>query len=193
MKIDEIIKKLLSLNKKIFSLLDLKKLLSISSDNTTYKTLEKLVTKEIVIRLKNGIYACNLAMPNEFEIAQHLSAPSYISCETALNFYGILSQFPYTITSVTLKKSQKFNVLQKEYDFAHIQKNLFWGYYKEDNFLIASPEKALLDQIYLASKGFRTLDLSELDYSKIDKKKLYTYIKKISYKPFVRYCKMLKI
>ena len=43
-----------------------------------------------------------------------------------------------------------------------ISKNLFWGYIKEDNYLIADREKALADQLYLASKGIKKFILKNM-------------------------------
>ncbi|MDO8741651.1 MAG: hypothetical protein Q7J11_00725, partial [Candidatus Roizmanbacteria bacterium] len=100
------------------------------------------------------------------------------SFESALSFYGVLSQFPYEVTSATLgqTRSKKFN--EKEYGYYHLKKSLFWGYIKEDNYLIADKEKALADQLYLSSKGIKKIHLEEYDLSLINKSKLKSYILK---------------
>ena len=42
--------------------------------------------------------------------------------------------------------------------------------------MIALPEKALLDQLYLAAKGLRSLNLDEYDFSLVNSKRLAEYI-----------------
>ena len=93
-----------------------------------------------------------------------------------MNFHGILSQFPIEITSATVKKTKNKEIDGNVYGYSHINKELFWGYEKKDGFLIAFPEKALLDQIYLSINGKKQIDISEYDLSGIDKKRLNEYI-----------------
>ena len=76
---------------------------------------------------------------------------------------------------------------QKEYTYSHIDQDLFWGYEKKEDFLLAEKEKALLDLLYFQTKGLRSLDWDELDLKEIDKKKLIYYGKKFNSS------KMLKI
>jgi len=193
MKLDKIIKILQRTKIKILSLRDIKKLFEIDSDNTAYKTAESLIKKGILERLKKGLYASTLNFPEDFEVANRLSAPSYVSLETALSFYGILSQFPYPITSITPRKTRRFEVQGKEFEYVHIQTSFFWGYEKQKGFLIASPEKALIDEIYFMAKGWRKIDLTELDLSKLNKKKFKIMAKKIKYRPFQNLLKALSI
>ncbi len=56
MKIEETIKCLQKSRVKTFTLQDLKKLLGIESNNTAYKTAEILNKKEILIRLRKGLF-----------------------------------------------------------------------------------------------------------------------------------------
>jgi hypothetical protein len=89
-----------------------------------------------------------------------------------------LSQFPIEVTSAVFLKTARYNLKNQIYSYSHLKKDLFWGYdKKQDGFLIASPEKAVLDQAYLASKGLKSFPKDELDWSLIDKKKLSNYAK----------------
>lgn len=189
----ELIKKLQKSRVKILNLKDLKKLFGIKKDNTAYKVAEKLIKKEFLLPLKKGIYASTFREPSDFEIANCIYTPSYISLESALNYYGILSQFPYTITSAAAKKTRRFEVKGKEYEYTQISKKLFWGMRKEKEFLIATPEKALLDAIYLAAKGARRFDFKEFDYSKINRSKFRKLSRNIKYLPFQNLLKGIKI
>ena len=43
-------------------------------------------------------------------------------------------------------------------------------YIKKNDVLIATPEKALFDQFYLASKGIKSVNIDEYDLKNINKK-----------------------
>jgi len=167
----------------LFGINDAKKVFAISKDNTVYKLLQRLEKKNIIKRIENGKYLFSFTEVSDFEIANFLFSPSYISLESALSFYGILSQFPYTITSVTSKKSKRVVYEDKEYEFVHIESKYFYGFLKKDRFLIASPEKALIDMLYFMAKKLRSIPMEELDLSKINKKYLVNMAKKYDYIP----------
>ncbi len=130
-------------------------------------SLEKL---EVLERAERGKYLVKDNLGNDFQVANLLYRPSYVSLETALNLYGILSQFPTETTSVTTKRKKKSQLDGKQYGYYHLSPKLFWGFEKKEGALIALPEKALLDSLYLASKGIRGVDVDELDLSVIEPK-----------------------
>lgn len=170
----EIIQKLKSINLGLFSITDFKKIFSISKDNTAYKMIARLAKNGILKKMIKGKYFFTLISIDDFQIANFMYPSSYISLESALSFYSILAQFPHQITSITAKKTRYINTLNKEFTYFHIKPSLFFDYEKKDNFLIASPEKALLDYLYFASKGLRDVSLDEFDLSIINKRKLNT-------------------
>lgn len=174
----EIIKKLNSEELSLFAISDFKKLFSIKKDNTVYKIIERLNKKGIIKRLTKRKYLFSFLPSNDFQTANFLYSPSYISLESALSFYGILAQFPYQITSINLKKTKTIETLNKEFAYFQIKRNLFWGYEKKENFLIASPEKALFDYLYFSAKGLRIFEKDDFDLKGINKKLLFDYIKK---------------
>lgn len=160
---------------KIFSLHDLSRLLEISVPRSARAIASRLVRINVLARLEKNRYMTVNPPPARFTIANLLFSPSYVSLETALNYHGILSQFPYEITSVTPKKSTTKQADGQVFSYAHIKPDLFWGYEKIDDQLIALPEKALLDQLYLSSKGLRTIHLDEYDLSRVDKSRFYKF------------------
>jgi len=162
--------------------------------NSLYKLASRMKQKKLLFSLNNaGKFLVADSNPAEFEIANFLYQPSYISLETALSFYGILAQFVYSITSITTQKTQKFIISDKEYTYSQIKKDFYWGYVKKDNFLIASPEKALLDALYFFSKGVISLSLKELDLSAINKKSLFVFQKRFNDNAVNKQIKKLKI
>lgn len=177
-----IIEKLLK-EKHILTVLDIKKILDIKQDNTLYKSLERFAKKGILKRVARGVYCSSLYTPEKFEIATTLYQPSYISFESALNFYGILIQTPFIVTSATLKKTKHIKTSYGEFQYTHIDEEKFFGYEKIRNFLIATPEKSLIDELYLVSKGFRKISIEELELKTINIKLLKRYAKKMHYEP----------
>ena len=170
----------------LFSINDAKKVFNIEKDNTLYKILQRLEKKDIIRRIENGKYLFSFIEVSDFEIANFLTSPSYISLESALSFYGIMSQFPYTITSITSKKSKRVIYEDKEYEFMHIRSKYIYGFFKKNNFLIASPEKALIDELYFMARKLRIISLEELDLTNINKKYLKDISKKYDYIPLKR-------
>lgn len=173
----KIVKKLSSLGLSLFTISDFKKLFAIEKDNTAYKAIERLTKKGILKKLTKKRYLFTLSSIDDFQIANFLYSPSYISLETALSFYGIITQFPYQLTSLTPKKTKVINALNKEFAYFHIKEALFFGYEKRENFLIALPEKALLDYLYFCSKGLRSFEEDDFDLKKIDKKIFAKFLK----------------
>lgn len=174
----EIIRILREKEISLFTLADFERLFNINNDNTLYKKIQRLEKKKIIKKLIKGKYYFIFNRANDYLIANFLFNPSYISLESALSFYGIMTFFSYEITSITSKKTRKISVDNKVYSYSKIKKELYWGFEKRDNFLIAEPEKAILDYLYLGIKGWRSIDLEEMNFNELDKKKLLLYGKR---------------
>jgi len=149
----------------------------IESDSTLHRLVNDLVHSEILGKLERGKYYLDDARISDFTKANIFYSPSYISFESALNHHGVLSQFPYETTSATPKKSRSKIVGDKLYSYTQIKKSLFWGYTKQGNYLIAEPEKALLDQLYLHAKGLKGQSIDEYDYERLNMGIFWKYAK----------------
>src|SRR3989344_5259707 len=174
----DIIKILNEKNLTLFSLADFERLFRLKKRNTLYKKILRLEKKGIIQKLIKGKYRFLLNSTNDFNLANFIYQPSYVSLESALSFYGIVAGFPHRITSLTVKKSRMFIIDNKEYLYSKISSKLFWGYEKKENFLIAEKEKALIDYLYFCQKGLRSLDREDLDLSEIDKSIAISYGRK---------------
>lgn len=163
---------------KLFTLNTLKDVLKIKKEATFFSILNRLIKAGILIKIEKNKYILSDAQISDFCLANFLYQPSYISFESALSFYGIVSQFPYEIVSATSKKPTKKIFQNKFFNYIHIKKELFWGYERRENFLIATKEKALLDQLYLYSKGLRSINLKEYDLERISTQRLKLYLKR---------------
>ena len=174
-----------------FSINDARKIFQIRNNNTLYKLLQRLEASDIIKRAARGKYFFSYRKITDFELANFLAVPSYISLESALSFYGILSQFPYTITSITINKSKKIIYEDKEFEFIHLKNKYFFGFVglaitktEKNKFLIACPEKALIDELYFMSKKIRRVSLIDLDLKKINKNKLKKMASQYDFLPF---------
>ena len=154
----------------------MKKILNIRGDGI-YVTLIRLTEKGLIKNLSYGIYQVTGQEISLERIGCEIYYPSYVSSESALFKYGILSQSPYSVFLVTKKASKKLRINNEDVIYRRIKPDLFWGYQTVDGYNIAEPEKALLDQIYYQSKGISSLDFGELSLINLDRNKLIEYSK----------------
>lgn len=189
----EIIKLLQKKGLSLFTLNDFGRLLKIDKPDTIYKKIQRLEKKGIVKKLIKGKYLFTLNRPNDFLIANFLYQPSYISLESALSFHSLITGFPYQVTSITTKKPKIFFIDGQEFRYSQINNNLFWGFEKKEDFLIAEKEKALFDFLYFAAKGLRKIDLDEIDLTPIDKKIFKEYLARSPNPKVLKLVKELKI
>lgn len=179
----ELIKKLQSLGKEYFTVADMQKITGLS--RTSLKVaLSRLTRRGVLTRIKRGVYQLSLSPVDVLKAANQLYYPSYLSFESALSRYGILSQIPYTQTFATVKRGKKMVLWDTEVEFRQLKKELFFGYRMEDGIYIAEPEKALLDQLYMVGRGKGRLDIKELDLKEIDVKLLKEYARR--FPPYIK-------
>lgn len=177
LSISGIIKKLASKNIPLFSLNEIGAILAIDNRQTLYKRIQRLTKNKILQKLMKGKYYFTLNSVSDFTIANFLYQPSYISMQSALSLHSIMTGFSYQITSISVKKPKNFTIDEKDFIYSKIAPKLFWGWEKKEDFLIARPEKALLDYVYFASKGLTNLDWEEIDITRLDRKLLLTWAK----------------
>lgn len=115
------------------------------------------VRKGYLVRLRQGFYAFpEYKESKEFALyfANIIYKPSYISLFTALSFYGIIPETVPQITSVTTLKTIRFSNEFGEYSYKNIKPDMMFGYDLKEmgdgrRIMFATPEKALLDLLYL--------------------------------------------
>jgi predicted transcriptional regulator of viral defense system len=167
------------------------------------RQLSRWVRANKVYRLRRGLYALappfQKLKPHPFLVANRMVPASCVSLQSALAYYAMIPEHVPVTTSVTTKRPGRWETPLGIFDFRHIQVDYFYGYQfisldtKQQAF-IASPEKALLDLVYL-EPGSDSLDylmelrlenLDQLDWqeierlaSRIDKPKLMRAIKEV--------------
>lgn len=85
-----------------------------------------------------------------FRVANRLYRPSYVSLEAALVHYGLIPETAYGVTSVTTRRTYRFDTWLTHFSYRTVAKRLFFGYHlRPDRVKMATPEKAILDFLYL--------------------------------------------
>lgn len=173
----KLLRVLRNLNKPYFTVADLEKILGLNR-NSLYVLLNRLVKNGTLIRLKRDVYQPAFQNLNLEKVANELYYPSYLSFESALSRYSILSQIPYVLTFATTKTTKKSKLAGKEVEYRQLKNDYFFGYALENNIYIAEPEKAVLDQLYIASRGKAIIDANEWSLVNLNKTKFLKYAKK---------------
>ncbi len=154
--------------------------------------LSRWVNTKKLIQIRRGWYLIERPfrlheVPPE-TIANKVVSPSYISLESALSFYGLIPEVTPNPTSVTTTRAENFYAVGRLFIYQHIKPDYFRGYlkvkYGEHDIVIASPEKALWDKMYLHTlnhqfsiewlEGLRLQNLEEFNLSKWEKYKSLT-------------------
>jgi len=137
------------------------------------------VKKGAIIRLKAGLFVLPNHMPSQFEIANRLVIPSYISLDTALSYYNLIPETVYAVTSITSKATKIFEVKDIGYQYQKIKDLAFTGYelknISAENVYIADPEKSVADFLYFIFLGKRLYN-DRLDLRKVNFKKVKEYL-----------------
>lgn len=109
-------------------------------------------------QLRRGVYALappfRKVKPHPFVIANRMVRGSYVSCQSALAYYGFIPEYVPVAISVTIARPGRWETPLGTFEFRHIKTDLLRGYRQVDlgggqKAFIATPEKALLDLIYL--------------------------------------------
>ena len=141
--------------------------------------LARFVRAGVLIRLKRGLYEFSHAKIDELVLANFIYRPSYISLESALNYYGIIPDVVQNVTSISPVTTRTFKTGRGVFMYSKIVKDLYFGWQtvkdsKSDfSFMIAEPEKALLDYVYI--RRIRDLTDQRIDFGTIDRGKLIKY------------------
>jgi predicted transcriptional regulator of viral defense system len=130
-----------------------------------------------IYQLRRGLYSIappyQRQQPHPFLVANHLQKASYVSLQSALSFYGLIPEVVNITTSVSTGRPERLDTPLGTFEFRHIKTELLFGYRMtelgEQSALIATPEKALLDLIYLQPGGDSPAYLKELRLQNIEK------------------------
>jgi predicted transcriptional regulator of viral defense system len=111
-----------------------------------------------LIQLRRGVYALSgpyrKVEPHPFLIANALNRASYVSLQSALAWYGMIPEYVPKVTSVTTGRPELVNTGAGAFLFRHVKPEFFSGFRRievveRQQAIVATPEKALVDLLYL--------------------------------------------
>ena len=120
--------------------------------------LSRWVKAGRLIQLRRGVYSLAPAWrkvePHPFVVANRLQRGSYVSLQAAMAFFGIIPEHVPVVTSVSPGRRETVKNDLGTYQFNHIGGAMLFGYSRlevspRQFAFTASPEKALLDLVYL--------------------------------------------
>jgi len=124
-----------------------------------------------IYRVRRGLYA--LAPPygkvkaHPFLVANRMVRPSYVSLQSALALHGLIPESVPVTTSITTGRPGEFSTPLGTFVFRHVRAPLFQGFREvqvdiRQSAFVATPEKALLDLLYLDKGSDSDAYLTEL-------------------------------
>lgn len=129
------------------------------SSSSTVQALNHLAREGVVIKIARGIWGVD--MGNE-RISQYSVIPfllprgrAYVSFISALHLHGIIEQIPQAVTLASTAHTKTIRTKLGTFYLHRIAPSFFKGFdwYKgKGNFLIAEPEKAFVDCLYLSAR-----------------------------------------
>lgn len=148
------------------------------SVNNVNDKIANLVKSGELVRLKKGFYTFSkayLTRPIDLvSVANTLYAPSYVSFDYALSYYGMIPERVNEITSATSKNEKLFDTPVGRFSYKKVPIEAYalgvdWLYDENDGGrFIATPEKALCDKIRY-DRGIGTLTQTAMgEYLKYD-------------------------
>lgn len=173
----------------LFSITEIRKL----DSGFHRRRLNEWQDKGYIKKVIKGYYIFSDLKLNEnvlFEIANRIYSPSYISLEMALSYYGLIPESVYAVTSVTSRRTYRFNASIATFLYKTIKASLFFGYeliqYNNKSFKIASLEKTILDYFYINPHKKTHVDFASLRINKdmlfkqLDEEKLMAFLERFA-------------
>src|SRR5690625_1350597 len=152
------------------------------------RRLHEWQKKGYITKLIKGHYIFNSIEIDEtvlFQIANVLSRPSYISLESALSYYHFIPEQSFSIISATTSKTNHYKTSKGSFLYQSVKPSLFFGYRVLPSngrpILMAEPEKAILDFLYLHPElkdvaGIEALRLNSPELEILDEQRMNSYL-----------------
>jgi len=159
--------------KLFFTAGDVASLLKIKSESAQV-LCSRYAKKGIFVRLKKNFYVLETnwnRYENEdfFRLANFLQVPSYISCMSALAYYGVTTQVPRKwYESISLKRTIRYDALETAFHYFKFKASYYFGFVKIRDIFIAEKEKAFLDACHLSVFGEYAADWNAMNTGSFD-------------------------
>lgn len=141
----------------VFSFDEAKEILQTSNQSVRHVLMD-LTRKKRLQRIQRGKY---LLVPEKagrelywteypWVIVPHLIDVYYVGFWTAMNYWGMTEQIPYTVFVATTKRKNNLKFGNQKFEFVTLSKKKFFGYVEEkasktETFNISSKEKTIVD------------------------------------------------
>jgi predicted transcriptional regulator of viral defense system len=157
------------------------------SSSTVVHSLNRMTQQGLFLKIYRGVWAePGPKALSPFEIIPYLFPRQrvYVSFITALHLHGIVEQIPQVITLASTAHTSILRTQAGVFSVHQIAPGFFDGfdwYRGNGNFLIAEPEKALIDSLYLSSRKKKQFgSFPELNFpSKFSFKKAADWVDRI--------------
>lgn len=117
------------------------------------RVLERLSEGGQIIRVKRGLWAF-VDRLEPLQLPEYLTSPlpSYVSLQSALYHHGLVSQIPDVVYAVSPARTRRWVTPLATVSIHHLSPSFFFGFETvgRRGTKMASPEKALLDCLYLS-------------------------------------------
>ncbi len=134
--------------------------------------LTRWVKQNLLVKLRNSWYSFPdyLKTPNiQNFVSNKIYSPSYVSLHSALAFYGIIPEAIVQTTAVSSLKKANFENVFGSFSYKQILPGLMFGneqktFLNKYSLLFATPEKAILDLLYLYPQYNSEQEIIELRF-----------------------------
>ena len=134
--------------------------------------LTRWTKQNLLVKLRNSWYSFPeyLKTPNcQCFVSNRIYSPSYISLHSALAFYGIIPEAIVQTTAVSSLKKANFENVFGSFSFQQILPELMFGseqkiFLNKQSLIFATPEKAILDLLYLYPQYNNEHEITELRF-----------------------------
>jgi len=175
----------------VFSAADLASVIGGGADLYNQRMIGRLVRAGIISRVLKGLYAtknCDL-----WTLSARVSEYSYVSMDSSLARHGLTGSVPQRSLSVVYNgRKRTVSAPSGSVHFYSISPEFYFGFSKLTSGVnMADPEKAFIDLLYFYVKGARFLidPLKDVNVERLDKKKLFAYLKKHKNPKFIKFVK----
>lgn len=162
-----VLETILGSHRSVFNVQSLMMMTECADSQKLTKSLHYYVREGKIRNPRRGIYT--KANYDEREMACSLFRPAYVSLEYVLQRAGVVFQYDDTITCVSYL-NRIVEIDERAYQFRIINPELWIGMdgiEQHDNILIASPERAFLDMVYLSAGNCYFDNLHPLNKTRI--------------------------
>ena len=134
--------------------------------------LTRWTKQNLLVKLRNSWYSFPdyLKAPNiQYFISNRIYNPSYVSLHSALAFYGIIPEAIVQTTAVSSLKKANFENTFGSFLYQQILPELMFGneqktFLNKHSLILATPEKAILDLLYLYPQYNNKQEIIELRF-----------------------------